>query len=151
MQKYIGTKIVQVEEMGYEQFYLETGKNPLNKVVNETFGGILGEDEPGYKVIYEDGYVSWSPKEVFEKAYKEMPIKLTDQVNQLYADIESIAKFKEEWQKQIKEPSITDILQKLIVDCEGLKSNTNDSYDYAFNKGIRLCIMTIERTLEENK
>ena len=25
---------------------------------------------PGYKVIYEDDYVSWSPKNVFEKAYR---------------------------------------------------------------------------------
>ena len=27
---------------------------------------------PGYKVIYPDGYVSWSPKEVFEHAYREI-------------------------------------------------------------------------------
>jgi hypothetical protein len=25
--------------------------------------------ESGYAVKYEDGYISWSPKEVFEKAY----------------------------------------------------------------------------------
>ena len=24
---------------------------------------------PGYAVKYEDGYISWSPKDVFEKAY----------------------------------------------------------------------------------
>lgn len=24
---------------------------------------------PGYAVKYEDGYISWSPKEVFERAY----------------------------------------------------------------------------------
>lgn len=33
----------------------------------------LGEHkkgEPGYRVEYEDGYVSWSPKDVFEKAYR---------------------------------------------------------------------------------
>ena len=28
------------------------------------------EDEPGYIVMYEDGYISWSPKEVFEKGYR---------------------------------------------------------------------------------
>ena len=27
------------------------------------------ENIPGYKVIYEDGYTSWSPKDTFEKAY----------------------------------------------------------------------------------
>lgn len=26
----------------------------------------------GYQVVYQDGYVSWSPKEVFESAYKEL-------------------------------------------------------------------------------
>jgi hypothetical protein len=29
------------------------------------------EGVDGYKVVYEDGYESWSPKEVFEKAYHE--------------------------------------------------------------------------------
>jgi len=24
----------------------------------------------GYKVVYEDGYTSWSPKEAFERAYR---------------------------------------------------------------------------------
>jgi hypothetical protein len=28
------------------------------------------EDEPGYLVIYPDGYKSWSPKKVFEEAYQ---------------------------------------------------------------------------------
>ena len=28
-----------------------------------------GNGQPGYAVIYEDGYTSWSPKDVFEKAY----------------------------------------------------------------------------------
>ena len=28
--------------------------------------------EPGYKVVYSDGYVSWSPKSVFEECYREV-------------------------------------------------------------------------------
>lgn len=28
------------------------------------------EDEPGYIVMYEDGYISWSPKEAFDKGYR---------------------------------------------------------------------------------
>jgi len=31
-----------------------------------------GKDREGYKVVYEDNYISWSPKDVFEKAYKEI-------------------------------------------------------------------------------
>lgn len=35
--------------------------------------GQMGDkiNEDGYKVIYEDGYVSWSPRDVFEKHYKK--------------------------------------------------------------------------------
>ena len=29
------------------------------------------DDEEGYKVIYPDGYASWSPKDTFEAAYRE--------------------------------------------------------------------------------
>ncbi len=32
------------------------------------------ESEDGYKVIYPDGYVSWSPRLVFEAAYREIRI-----------------------------------------------------------------------------
>lgn len=30
------------------------------------------ETRPGYQVTYPDGYVSWSPKETFETAYREV-------------------------------------------------------------------------------
>jgi len=32
------------------------------------------DGKDGYKVVYPDGYISWSPKDVFENAYR----KLTD-------------------------------------------------------------------------
>lgn len=32
----------------------------------------LKNNQDGYKVIYPDGYESWSPKEVFEKSYMEV-------------------------------------------------------------------------------
>ena len=47
MERYIGTKIVLAE--------------------SETKNGILG-----YKVVYEDGYKSWSPKETFERSYRKI-------------------------------------------------------------------------------
>ena len=62
MKQYLGTKTVMAE--------------PQEK-----------DGKAGYKVVYEDGYVSWSPKEVFEKAYREagtivqrMEIELMDLV-----------------------------------------------------------------------
>lgn len=58
--KYLGVKIVEAESMSEASF--------INNVKNEDVPqDCLCRD--GYKVTYEDGYVSWSPKEVFEKAY----------------------------------------------------------------------------------
>lgn len=58
MRKYIGTKLIEAE--------------PMEKCTyNETRGrNVPGSpEEKGYLVKYQDGYESWSPKEVFEKAY----------------------------------------------------------------------------------
>lgn len=51
MEKYLGVKVIQAEP------------------AVRTEGGLSND---GYTVIYEDGYRSWSPKNVFEKAYKEV-------------------------------------------------------------------------------
>lgn len=50
MENYIGVKIVKAEP--------------------EEKDGISG-----YRVKYPDGYVSWSPKETFEKAYRKLDCK----------------------------------------------------------------------------
>lgn len=54
MEQYIGTKIVEAEteELRYKN---EAGVEMC---------------EEGYKVRYQDGYESWSPKGVFEEAYR---------------------------------------------------------------------------------
>ena len=61
MKQYIGTKIIQAE--------------PAYRVDGEVFvkANIVPcgyEIEDGYKVVYPDGYESWSPKDVFEAAYR---------------------------------------------------------------------------------
>jgi hypothetical protein len=60
--KYLGVKIVDAEPMTQGQQWAESH--------NGVSCCLPGEDREGYKVVYEDGYVSWSPKEVFEKAYR---------------------------------------------------------------------------------
>lgn len=57
MRKYIGTKIVEAEPC------------PAWKDTERHKTG-----EPGYKVRYADGYESWSPKDVFERAYLRMTV-----------------------------------------------------------------------------
>lgn len=59
---YIGTKIIAAEEMDEREFNISMER--------EWDGSKAGR--PGYKVRYEDGYVSWSPKETFERAYRKI-------------------------------------------------------------------------------
>lgn len=61
MRKYIGTKQVSATPAWRidGKVYPKDGEVPRSM-----------NREDGYKVVYEDGYESWSPKDVFEKAYK---------------------------------------------------------------------------------
>lgn len=54
MEKYLGVKLIQAKPQARQE---------------------TSQDESlleGYQVIYPDGYVSWSPKEVFEEAYRRI-------------------------------------------------------------------------------
>lgn len=63
MKTYIGTKIINAKPMNrgeynsYRGWEIPSDENP--------------EDE-GYLVKYDNSYESWSPKEVFEGAYREI-------------------------------------------------------------------------------
>lgn len=67
MKQYIGTKMIKAEPA--LRATTVTGEKiivsvdyPLDRA------WVL---EVGYRVVYEDGYESWSPEDVFEKAYRE--------------------------------------------------------------------------------
>lgn len=61
MDKFIGTKVIVAESMNrgdynkYRGWQIPADENPADE---------------GYLVKYEDGYVSWSPKATFERAYR---------------------------------------------------------------------------------
>jgi hypothetical protein len=63
MKKYLGIKVVSAEPMMRD----EAGKAGLVRGYSEN-----DENCYGYRVVYEDGYESWSPKSTFEKAYREI-------------------------------------------------------------------------------
>ena len=65
--------------MGEEKLYIGTKliiAYPLDEIsfINEFKGqGVVNQEtRPGYVVKYPDGYTSWSPKEAFETAYREV-------------------------------------------------------------------------------
>ena len=62
LEKYICTKTVQAKPMGYH----EAGELGLIRDYDKQC-----IDADGYKVVYQDGYESWSPKDVFEDGYRK--------------------------------------------------------------------------------
>lgn len=78
MKKYIGKKEVQAEPMNELQA-VELGYARANEDNHEW--------REGYHVVYEDDYHSWSPKNVFEKAYKCSETFL----DRLYIEAEELA------------------------------------------------------------
>lgn len=72
MEQYIGTKIIKAEPARRCTFI---GGKVVYACVDELVpAGCKVED--GYRVQYADGYLSWSPKEAFEEAYRQ-----TDRMN----------------------------------------------------------------------
>lgn len=98
MKKYIGTKQVSATpawRIG-GKVYPKDGVVP--RVMNR---------EDGYKVVYEDGYESWSPKDVFEKAYNSADTfadRLRIEQKDLAEKLEKLCKF-------VESPQFTDVVQ----------------------------------------
>ncbi len=66
LKSYIGTKVILARPMTEDEFLITVkGKSEQEVRNRETQGA-------GYEVIYDDGYVSWSPKAVFERCYREI-------------------------------------------------------------------------------
>ena len=68
MKQYIGTKLLLAIAMNLGDYNLKRGWT------------IPANEDPlkeGYQVEYPDGYISWSPKEVFEASYRETNNKMT--------------------------------------------------------------------------
>ena len=63
LDRYIGVKLIDAAPMRRGDFYdFVDSEVPLHD----------NGDEDGYLVVYEDGYRSWSPKDVFKRAYREI-------------------------------------------------------------------------------
>ena len=90
MKKYIGTKQIEAEPMTRGDAW---GKHLLReKPSTENF------DDEGYHVRYEDGYESWSPKDVFKKAYKIADTfldRLHIEMRDLYEKMDKLSPFIE--------------------------------------------------------
>ena len=65
MKEYLGVKLIEAEPCkGINGKCVEEGVKYLPTSIFEE----------GYKVVYEGGYISWSPKDVFEASYKTIKL-----------------------------------------------------------------------------
>lgn len=86
MKQYIGTKIVKAMPMTMTKAQKMLGREIKPATV----------EEDGYLVEYKDGYRSWSPKSVFEKAYKPAETfldRLSIEQHELTEKVDKLRKF----------------------------------------------------------
>lgn len=74
MKLYIGVKVVKARPGTMAEAQALKCKCPVEDQ-ERIFRKSGTENKDGYIVVYPDGYVSWSPKDVFEKAYQELDCK----------------------------------------------------------------------------
>lgn len=81
MKKFIGTKVIMAEPMTMKE---------AQKVLGREIKPATAEED-GYLVEYKDGYKSWSPKSVFDEAYKpcetfldRMKVEFENEVDKTY-------------------------------------------------------------------
>lgn len=86
MKQYTGTKTVKAKPMtmgeAYERKLLKEGVRPSE----------CETDKAGYLVEYEGGYQSWSPADVFEKAYKPSETFVNRMLLELELELEDLEK-----------------------------------------------------------
>ena len=86
MKKFIGTKVVKAEPMTMAEAQKVLGREIKPATV----------EEDGYLVKYKDGYKSWSPKSVFEEAYKPIETfldRLVIEKQELTVKVDKLRKF----------------------------------------------------------
>lgn len=132
MNKYIGVKLLSAEPMNLGDYNVTRGwKIPP------------GEDPTteGYRVVYPDGYLSWSPKEVFEKAYLPLGIN-----KNLKTDAPSISQqMAEDFIKTVEVKTMGDkctvvraVLRNGFEIVESSACVSAENYDEALGGGICL-------------
>lgn len=139
MHRYIGTKMIEAEP-AYRidgKIYPESG--PVPKVMNR---------EKGYKVRYEDGYESWSPKDVFEKAYLELvvnPELKTDKPSISQQMVDQFIKETEIITMGKKTTVVRAVLRNGFEIVESSSCVSEENYDE--NMGVDICMEHIKNKI----
>ena len=132
---YTGTKTVKAMPMGADE-----AQRHGARLTDETVKQNIGND--GYLVEYPDGYRSWSPKAVFEKAYKLSETHI-DRMKIELADLnERICKAT----KAVFTPGLLDHMQR-----SQLQQQLSAMSSYAESLYGRISMETKPRVIVDNK
>jgi hypothetical protein len=133
MQKYLGVKLIEAEPKNKYEFYMNVKGVDCKE-----------ENEDGYLVKYEDNYISWSPKDVFEKAY--YPIASNNNtisqkdVDLFIKDVKSI--------KQGEKTTVTTVT--LINGFEIIESSSCvDAKNFNMAIGEKICVERVKNLIWE--
>ena len=126
MDKYIGVKLIAAEPMCEYEF-------------KGVYTADSAKGREGYKVVYEDGYISWSPKDVFEKAYlkvsKNEDLKSDISISQYMVD-----KFIVDYEVFTKKNKITIVIATLVNGFTIVESSACvDPENYDEKIGAQIC------------
>lgn len=140
MKNYIGTKLVKAEPMKQGEFFSKYRKGSL------TPQSVNWSEEDGYFVEYPDGYESWSPKEVFEKAYMELIVNPELATDYPSISQEMVEDFIVDYDISTKQDKITIVVATLangftIVESSSCVSPEN----YSEEVGTLICKENIEK------
>lgn len=137
MKHYIGTKQVQAEPMTMGEAY------ECNLLKKDIKPSEYEKNKAGYLIEYEDGYQSWSPKDVFEKAYQVTETPL-DRMN---------IEYKEESERYEKGKKFVDSMNfdKLNYLAKNLLSAQNESQrEYCYLLADRMAQMSNKQVFPTN-
>ena len=130
MKKFIGTKVIMAEPMTMTEAQKVLGRNLTSK-------GVYGEE--GYLVVYEDGYLSWSPKGVFDKTYKPFE----DSKDRLHIELDeledrltklNVALGKDGFREKVGDYQFK-LMKEQSLAMEAYKKALGERYDDLFSRG----------------
>lgn len=129
MKTYIGVKKIEAEPMTRGDYNKFRGWNiPENENPNDK----------GYIVKYSDGYISWSPKSVFEEAYDEIGNKPLIDTALLMKSEDYTDRFKAEYEQlRIRTEKLSEML--VLYAREELPFKPKCPYDVLDDQYISMC------------
>lgn len=135
MKKYLGVKLIEAEPMTYFEF------------AKEKYGTVREDavDSEGYKVKYSDDYVSFSPKEVFEKAY--LPLADEEGKKIIEEDVDKFVKEATETKYGERTTLLHATLRNDFIITES--STCVEAENYSSTVGYEVCVDNIRKKIWE--